>query len=170
MKRNLELIGNINMSYIVERYKYLLVYILGIVIGTVLFNVLRQRFETELISYGKYIFGAIEAGQNGIFDVLCMRIREIIVCIIMVYTPFAKAYGIFLGLKYGIGVALIASMAVACYDSMGIVVFLMSVLPYGIPLAMGIYMLLNILEERKVSVNNIFPLLIIFIVESVFEG
>lgn len=162
-----------NFADFLDRYKYLMAYMGGIILGTVLFNILRRSYEVELVSYGKYLFGAVNADTTGtsmFFAVLWQRIREMIICIIMVFTPFSKVYGAFLGLKYGLCASVVLSMAIACYDSMGIVVFLMSVLPYGIFLIIGIYMMIRILDEKNATISNVLPLIVILIIESVFEG
>ncbi len=155
-----------------DRYKYLIAYLSGIIIGAVLINFFRRYYEVELVSYGKYLFGALSAKTTGavpFLSILWQRLKEIVLCIIMTYTPFSKIYGAFLGFKYGICISIVISLAVACYNTIGLIIFMMSVLPYGIVLIIATYMMINILDDKDIGFRRLMPLCIVMILESILE-
>ena len=162
-----------NIKELIIKYKYPVLYLVGILAGSICFNFIRYKYETEIISYGKYIFGAVngtEFEQRQFLAVMFQRIKEVIICLLMVFTPFSKMYGGFIALRYGISISVALSMAITCYKTMGIVIFLMSVLPYGVVLALFICFMIKILETKELNVKNILILILIMLVESLLES
>lgn len=141
-----------------EKYKNLICYLCGIIIGTLLFNYFfRTIYRSQILTYGKYFFASINGENNKVIylvTILIERIKELLLCILAVFTPFAGIISLGICIKYGIGIGMTVSMAVACFRSWGIPVFIVSVLPYGLIFVFYVYLLINFLNNTKNTSGN----------------
>lgn len=136
----------------------------------------RTTYRSQILTYGKYFFASLNGENNKVIylvTILFERIKELLLCILAVFTPFAGIISMGICIKYGIGIGITASMAVACFRSWGIPVFIVSVLPYGVIFGFYVYLLINFLNNTKNTsrnfISSVFLLICIMIIEVFVE-
>ncbi len=142
---------------IIYRYRYLLLYIGGVLVGTLIINMFYESRVAQIVSYGRYVFGRAEneyakADFIRIFlETFIKRLKEFGILIIFAYTMFAGIYSMYYIFSKGLSVGITISLSVMCYGAKGILLVLLSVAIYIVPYVILLLMALNYVEDVKKS-------------------